>query len=207
MLHCWNYNADLRPSFKDLIGWLETMITDNTDYLDLNPLLVNNATYLQPICRSECYSQCPVYQTSHACHSSATFEQHPEPDDAESEPLLASEPDPVEVAHTRKHRLEAEEIQRRKMEQKRRQSLHSPDFEEARFLRELRPISSRSPSNTSGSRSPVEPLNVQTYVLEADLSQVTSAKDPTKANSVSYVTLNSGKKSTPYFRNSQISAV
>ena len=59
MCHCWQFSPDMRPSFKDLIGWFERMLQNNTDYLDLNPLLVNNATYLQPIRRGTflfCYS-------------------------------------------------------------------------------------------------------------------------------------------------------
>ena len=49
MVHCWNFVPDRRPSFKDLIDWFEHLLQNNTDYLDLNPLLVNNVTYLQPI--------------------------------------------------------------------------------------------------------------------------------------------------------------
>lgn len=49
MISCWNFVPDRRPSFGDLIEWFEKFIQDKTDYLDLNPLMVHNATYLQPI--------------------------------------------------------------------------------------------------------------------------------------------------------------
>ena len=49
MIHCWSFSPDRRPSFNELIEWFESLLQHNTDYLDLNPLMVHNATYLQPI--------------------------------------------------------------------------------------------------------------------------------------------------------------
>ncbi len=59
MSHCWHLIPDQRPSFKDLIDWLENMLQNDTQhYLDLNPRLVNNTTYLQPISKGENYFFC-----------------------------------------------------------------------------------------------------------------------------------------------------
>ncbi len=49
MSRCWRLNPDERPSFKDLIGWFETLLRSSSDYLEPSPVLVNNSTYLQPI--------------------------------------------------------------------------------------------------------------------------------------------------------------
>ena len=53
MRSCWRLHKDSRPTFKDLIQRLEGMMQTNTDYLDLRPTMVSNASYLQPITRGE----------------------------------------------------------------------------------------------------------------------------------------------------------
>ncbi len=49
MRHCWQFRPEDRPSFRELIDWLEAMLQDDTEYLDLTPNAVSNASYLQPI--------------------------------------------------------------------------------------------------------------------------------------------------------------
>ena len=49
MRHCWQSTPEHRPTFRELIDWLEAMMQHDTDYLDLSPTMVNNATYLRPI--------------------------------------------------------------------------------------------------------------------------------------------------------------
>ena len=48
MLHCWELDPDNRPSFVEIINWLETILQSNAEYLELSQNTVNNATYLQP---------------------------------------------------------------------------------------------------------------------------------------------------------------
>jgi hypothetical protein len=49
MTRCWQYCPDRRPTFPDLVSWSELLLQNSTQYLDLSPSIVNNATYLQPI--------------------------------------------------------------------------------------------------------------------------------------------------------------
>jgi hypothetical protein len=48
MLHCWELTPDNRPSFAEIINWLETILQSSAEYLELTQNCVNNATYLQP---------------------------------------------------------------------------------------------------------------------------------------------------------------
>ena len=49
MLNCWDLSPDNRPSFNDIINWLENILQSNAEYLQLTQQnTVNNATYLQP---------------------------------------------------------------------------------------------------------------------------------------------------------------
>ena len=48
MLHCWDLQPDNRPSFAQIINWLETILQSSAEYLELSQSTVNNATYLQP---------------------------------------------------------------------------------------------------------------------------------------------------------------
>ncbi|XP_059094700.1 proto-oncogene tyrosine-protein kinase receptor Ret-like [Tigriopus californicus] len=58
MTRCWNDNPDERPSFEELIDWLESLLQTNTNYLDLSPMLVSNPAYLEPI-RKDSLSSLP----------------------------------------------------------------------------------------------------------------------------------------------------
>lgn len=49
MTRCWGDNPDDRPSFEELIEWFESLLQNNTNYLDLSPQLVSNPAYLEPI--------------------------------------------------------------------------------------------------------------------------------------------------------------
>ncbi len=48
MLRCWELIPDNRPSFTEIINWLETILQSSAEYLELSQNTVNNATYLQP---------------------------------------------------------------------------------------------------------------------------------------------------------------
>ena len=48
MLRCWNENPDQRPTFIDLSKEFEELLQSNANYLDLEPTLVNNPSYLKP---------------------------------------------------------------------------------------------------------------------------------------------------------------
>ncbi len=49
MSRCWQFSPDRRPSFNELVQWTEKLLQNSSDYLDLSPDIVNNATYLQPV--------------------------------------------------------------------------------------------------------------------------------------------------------------
>jgi hypothetical protein len=40
--------SDSRPSFAEIINWLETILQSSGEYLELTQNTVNNATYLHP---------------------------------------------------------------------------------------------------------------------------------------------------------------
>ncbi|KAL0274572.1 UNVERIFIED_CONTAM: hypothetical protein PYX00_002674 [Menopon gallinae] len=42
---CWNENPAHRPTFKYLVSKLEEMLSEGKDYLDLNPVIIENKTY------------------------------------------------------------------------------------------------------------------------------------------------------------------
>lgn len=49
MLQCWDLQPDNRPTFGDIINWLETILQSSAEYLELSHQdTVNNATYLIP---------------------------------------------------------------------------------------------------------------------------------------------------------------
>ena len=48
MLRCWNENPDNRPTFLELFTEFEDLLQSNANYLDLEPNLVENNSYLQP---------------------------------------------------------------------------------------------------------------------------------------------------------------
>lgn len=58
MTRCWGDNPDDRPSFEELIEWFESLLQNNTNYLDLSPQLVSNPAYLEPI-RKDSLSSLP----------------------------------------------------------------------------------------------------------------------------------------------------
>jgi len=53
MSQCWQFVPEERPTFTELVTWTENMLKNSGDYLDLSPNLVNNVTYLQPLCLPE----------------------------------------------------------------------------------------------------------------------------------------------------------
>ena len=48
MLRCWKENADTRPTFRELSKEFEELLQSNANYLDLEPSVVENNSYLQP---------------------------------------------------------------------------------------------------------------------------------------------------------------
>ena len=48
MKKCWNENPDHRPTFEKLSKEFENLLQSNANYLDLEPSLVENNSYLQP---------------------------------------------------------------------------------------------------------------------------------------------------------------
>ena len=48
MTQCWNENPDHRPTFDELSKEFEGLLQSNANYLDLEPSLVENNSYLQP---------------------------------------------------------------------------------------------------------------------------------------------------------------
>ena len=48
MKQCWNENPDQRPTFDELSKEFEGLLQSNANYLDLEPSLVENNSYLQP---------------------------------------------------------------------------------------------------------------------------------------------------------------
>ena len=97
MTHCWRFNTEERPNFKELISWFEQLLQNASDYLEPSPVLVNNSTYLQPIQKAELGLE---------------------------EPLLADTPkESVVPGHRRLHHTVAEQLNKRK-KAKRRRSFH-----------------------------------------------------------------------------------
>ena len=48
MRQCWNENPDHRPTFEELSKEFESLLQSNANYLDLEPSLVDNNSYLEP---------------------------------------------------------------------------------------------------------------------------------------------------------------
>lgn len=53
MRACWNENPAQRPTFKYLVSKLEEMLSEGKDYLDLNPMNIDNKTYFTDFSEEE----------------------------------------------------------------------------------------------------------------------------------------------------------
>ncbi len=147
MRHCWQFRPEDRPSFRELIDWLEAMLQDDTEYLDLTPNAVSNASYLQPITTKgkyvinlkRIYSNNFFTETllrSVSCSpsmpadlgSSSSYLRHSRlPAAREVSPPAHQAPSPPkqqqpqqQQQHRRRHHLEADKIKRRRREEEAR---------------------------------------------------------------------------------------
>ena len=146
MRHCWQFRPEDRPSFRELIDWLEAMLQDDTEYLDLTPNAVSNASYLQPITTKgkyvinlkRIYSNNFFTETllrSVSCSpsmpadlGSSSYLRHSRlPAAREVSPPAHQAPSPPkqqqqqqQQQHRRRHHLEADKIKRRRREEEAR---------------------------------------------------------------------------------------
>ncbi len=119
MCHCWQYRADDRPTFRELTCWLESTLHSDTDYLDLNPRMVNNATYLRPISAASANFNSSSSLSSDPSSSLPLLRDIANSQDTVQLPLERAPRPPVtqkDDGHRRRHHLEADRIRSRRKE-------------------------------------------------------------------------------------------